>query len=468
MFENEILKPCEKIKAIRSKYKLTQQELAGKDISRQFVGYIENGQSDLSEENAKIIEKNLNAIFEKLGIENPNISAELLMETEAKQINKIVAKFNEDLTYAKKANNFSSYTKIQEEIKKIYDKYYSKNNIIDFLGIIKILCESTLYIGRWEEAKDYILVGIDKSNYFGQYNDLLIFYSWLTVVGIGLREYKGIIPVYKHALELYEKNKLDDKETFTKLTINAALACRYLEKDNECVEYLARVQYLTDEPKNLFKIYNLMGKSLLVLKKYDEAKEQLLKALEFAKNTSTNNVNDLSIVLENLSMLYLETNMINDATKYIGRIEQVIDSTTNDYQKARNLYYLTIIEIMKGDKKGKVKSLCSKVINLAAKLKDKLLLYRTAYEVCKYLIIIDDIDGLEKLADTIYNVSTEDSMIYERIPNVLHTIAEYFDELNNDELPIEECKKYEAKRKKVAKYAYMLERKICHSESFEI
>lgn len=458
MFENEILKPGEKIKRIRKEYRISQNDLAGNDVSRQFISRIENGQSDLTEEVAKFIENNLREVFKKIGIEYPNVTAAQLMETEDEQIQKILDKYNEDLVFANSTNITSSFANIQEEIKKIYDKYSDTIKNIKFLGIIKILCETTLRLSKWEEAKIYVMKGIDMSNSYNLYNELLVYYNWITAVSIGLREYKGIIPVYIHALELYEKHDLKDIETFTKITINAAIACRKSNMNNECIEYLSKVEFTTKDTSNLFKINNLLGKSFTILKQYDQAEIKLLKALEYAKSTSSsNNVNDLSIVLENLCILYLETNRGYDAIKYIDRMEQIIDSITNDYQRARNMYYLTIIEIIR-DSKGKVKSLFCKVSNLAAKLKDNLMLYKISYEVCKYLIYIDDVVGLEQLADNIYKTSIESSVIHERIPNVILVIAEYFEESNLNETI----------RKKISKYAYRLERQICREESFEI
>lgn len=62
------LSPEEKLLVLRKKYKITQGELVGEDITRVFLGMIEIGKRSLTEKTAKILCKNLQKILLSRGI----------------------------------------------------------------------------------------------------------------------------------------------------------------------------------------------------------------------------------------------------------------------------------------------------------------------------------------------------------------------------------------------------------------
>lgn len=78
------LSPEEKLLRIRKKYKITQGELVGNDITRVFLGMIEIGKRSLTEKTAKLLCKNFHKIFQERGIDE-KISLEELMKTKEQQ-----------------------------------------------------------------------------------------------------------------------------------------------------------------------------------------------------------------------------------------------------------------------------------------------------------------------------------------------------------------------------------------------
>ena len=78
------LSPEEKLLRLRKKYKITQGELVGEDITRVFLGMIEIGKRSLTEKTAKLLCKNFHKIFEERGITD-RISLADLMKTKEKQ-----------------------------------------------------------------------------------------------------------------------------------------------------------------------------------------------------------------------------------------------------------------------------------------------------------------------------------------------------------------------------------------------
>lgn len=78
------LSPEEKLLRLRKKYKITQGELVGDDITRVFLGMIEIGKRSLTEKTAKLLCKNFHKIFEERGIKD-KISLDELMKTKEEQ-----------------------------------------------------------------------------------------------------------------------------------------------------------------------------------------------------------------------------------------------------------------------------------------------------------------------------------------------------------------------------------------------
>ena len=78
------LSPEEKLLKLRKKYKITQGELVGEDITRVFLGMIEIGKRSLTEKTAKLLCKNFHKIFKERGIED-KISLEELMKSKEQQ-----------------------------------------------------------------------------------------------------------------------------------------------------------------------------------------------------------------------------------------------------------------------------------------------------------------------------------------------------------------------------------------------
>lgn len=78
------LSPEEKLLSLRKKYKITQGELVGDDITRVFLGMIEIGKRSLTEKTAKLLCKNFHKILSEQGIKD-KISLEELMKTREQQ-----------------------------------------------------------------------------------------------------------------------------------------------------------------------------------------------------------------------------------------------------------------------------------------------------------------------------------------------------------------------------------------------
>lgn len=90
------LSPEEKLIRLRKKYKITQKELAGKEITRVFIGMIEVGKRGFTRKTGKILCKNMNDILRSKEIKD-RIDLEYLMETKEEQAKEYLIKLVENI-----------------------------------------------------------------------------------------------------------------------------------------------------------------------------------------------------------------------------------------------------------------------------------------------------------------------------------------------------------------------------------
>lgn len=92
----EILPTGVKLKKLREKYKLNQDDLAGNEITRNLISQIEHGKARLTRHAAEIMFKNLQGICNNRDIETDE-DIEYLLEDEESQANKILDRYITEL-----------------------------------------------------------------------------------------------------------------------------------------------------------------------------------------------------------------------------------------------------------------------------------------------------------------------------------------------------------------------------------
>jgi len=96
MADIKIQSKSEKLKFFRKKYKLNQQELAGDDINRTLISYIESGKVDLTEKTAHIIANNANKVAKEKNLDF-HVTAEFFLEDETDQVKRLLIKKIDEL-----------------------------------------------------------------------------------------------------------------------------------------------------------------------------------------------------------------------------------------------------------------------------------------------------------------------------------------------------------------------------------
>ncbi len=114
----EILSPGKKIRNLRKKINLRQDQLTDDKITRSLVSMIESGKRNLNKKTAEIIAEKLNQYYKNLGKE---ITPQYLLESEEAQAEKIIDSHLNSLAPIINNKRETDYNHVIEVFSKIYD-----------------------------------------------------------------------------------------------------------------------------------------------------------------------------------------------------------------------------------------------------------------------------------------------------------------------------------------------------------
>lgn len=189
------LSPEEKLLVLRKKYKITQGELVGEDITRVFLGMIEIGKRSLTEKTAKILCKNLQKILLSRGIRE-EISISNLMKTKEEQAieflnNMLLSEIdisNENLWIIEEALYELQHKEREEFCEKLYLRFKNRK--------------------RYLLARDYLLKSFHGVRKIRDLKNKLLDMFFISEQ---LQDPQGAIYIYKKFCNNLEKNKHPQK-----------------------------------------------------------------------------------------------------------------------------------------------------------------------------------------------------------------------------------------------------------------
>jgi len=135
LINNSIVTSGEKVIEIRKKFKFTQKDLAGNQLDRTLLSYIENGKINLTDRAAKTIVGNVNKKLKERNLEQRILVSDILMDID-EQIDVIARSYIElliDLANNGKPLSFEMITEIEGFLCD-KDAFYKKAHIYELLG----------------------------------------------------------------------------------------------------------------------------------------------------------------------------------------------------------------------------------------------------------------------------------------------------------------------------------------------
>lgn len=319
------LTPGEKLRNLRKKYGLTQSDIAGNDLTRNLISEIENGKIRLTTRSAERIYFNIKAKIKNIDEDHVN----WLIEDEVSLINKRAKRVLEKLKQINSLNELDNAKSLLHDI--IYNKqvyYFIKYEIYLILADIDIT-----------KRKNYILKSIGIALMHKDY-DMLIKAIYLVVkYDYSSKLYESVITESDIVLDFCEKEGLSSKndDRINKIIFNRALAYKKLERFDECIESLNKLNYDISE-EELLDISILRANCYIEKKQYEIAQGIYLDIL--GKSTKNENLKVVSRAYRNIAIIKLKLKQYENCEKYLKLAHDVGGS---DWDRALTYYYSVLI-----------------------------------------------------------------------------------------------------------------------------
>ncbi|MDT8718258.1 helix-turn-helix transcriptional regulator [Clostridium sp. 19966] len=421
-----IIPTGEKIKTLREKYKLNQDEIVGNDITRNLISQIENGKAKLTQNTAEVIMTHVKEKLKKKGM-TLDISIDYLLEDEEAQAKIILDNSIAELEELLKNNdiNFNDTLKQVEEFLLKFDFVDKKVKIYelaaDYFFQNNYFYKALVY---YESVRRHINLNMD----IVQLISVLIKLS-KTYYYMG--KYQDGIDVCKYALDRFPELDSYSKTIFL---FNICLYFNYLKQYDNALEYIYILEPDVDtKVKDIeAKIRLLKASCLYNLKRYEES---LVSYKELLDNTQKNDYGNKSIYYSNLAEIYIDMENHEEAKKYLNMVLNDISSIPEDYECLPQLYLEIGRRYIKLNYQQKAVAYLKKSLELAKQFKYAFVISDALIELMKCIQEKTEVDIKKEFLDLTSN--------YKEVNNILLiNTLKYFSSLNDNETVQYICDNY--------------------------
>lgn len=308
------LSPEEKLLRLRKKYKITQGELVGNDITRVFLGMIEIGKRSLTEKTAKLLCKNFHKIFEERGIKD-KISLTELMKTKEEQ----ALEFLNNMLMSEINISNENLWIIEEALYELEPKERSE------------FCEK-LYIrfknrARYALSREYLLKsfhGVRKiKNLQEKLNDMFFICEQIN-------DPQGAVYTYKKFSSWLPKEKLNSETE--KLKYSYAKALLEAKEYDEALEVINFLYKKTKNDETLYLVRNLLAR---VYKEQNKLEDSIREYSSLAKGK---NNKEKCLAYSEIIKIGLETSDKELIKKYYEKCKNIVSDCTDSSLESLNIF----------------------------------------------------------------------------------------------------------------------------------
>lgn len=323
---SEILTQGDKLKIIRKKYGIKQDELSGNDITRNLISEIETNKASITKSTAEIVIKNLKQIASRKKIEiTENI--EYLLETELEQANRILEAYINELKNLFICKD-GSFVKELKETEKFLIKWDIKDKKIDTYELAGdyFCAQNDYYRSVIYYEKVIAILGRLNGN-----EKVLTILRKLSLAYFYINKYNEVIQCCNFALNYYPNM---DKSSYCVFVYNSALANKKLKNFSKALNDFIKVEKEIDDNEYSKKFYVLtqIANCFKRLKNYDKALSSYYEILNFISYNGNDAENYITTKI-NISGTLIEVNKLDEARENLmAALDKIRDlPNTNEY-----------------------------------------------------------------------------------------------------------------------------------------
>ncbi|WP_234123961.1 helix-turn-helix domain-containing protein [Clostridium hydrogenum] len=403
MKKSRIVADGDKLKSIRKKYGLKQDEISGNDITRNLISEIETGAANMTKKTAEIIIKNLKEMASKKGFKITE-TVEYLMENQIVQATKILDNYITELKKLlifkddsfietlRDAKSFLADWNINEKATTIYevagDYFYIKNEMY----------ESIMY---YEKA----LTAVGKLR---PSQELLQIFSKITKAYIHSGEYNKAIENTTFVIEHFDNLSSVDIIGFN---YNRAWTYYLLKKYELALADIDKIEKLLNknDTQTYFTILDTKAICLKKIERYDES-IAIYRSLLDALN---DNQLDKKLALHiNITEAYMALSDQDRISKEFTIVQRELPYLNSDSQYEADIYFevAKIYEYL--DKKEEASKYYIKAKDVSKKKKNYVLLNSILYKLMNVTTMTENVDLIK---DEVFKLSTKQDKLTDKL-----------------------------------------------------
>ncbi|PJI07145.1 MULTISPECIES: hypothetical protein [Clostridium] len=327
----EILSVGNKLKNLREKYDVRQDDLAGGEITRNLISQIEHSKAKLTKHAAEIMMSNLKGICNKKNIKVDE-TIEYLMEDETSQASKILDKYIKELKDLSVYKD-GSFTEKLDEVEGFLTKWNLVDKKIDvfelagdYFANTNDLYNSSMY---YEKARALMDVNVYTENLVSILRKLSMVYSYMD-------KYEENIKCCDFALNQFG-DKLSDQYRSIFL-FNSSLCYSGLKKYSIALDRLKKLEPIIKDI-NTDKYCEVLGQEGVCLGLLKEHRKALDIFNRIFNVISKDNFELRISVMFNLVDAYINLDKIGMAKQYLEEIDQNIDNVPQKTKRLPEMYH---------------------------------------------------------------------------------------------------------------------------------
>lgn len=403
----KILSDGDKLKSIRKKYNLKQEEISGNDITRNLISEIETNKAVITKNTAEIIIKNLKQISVKRHFEVSE-TIDYLLENKRIQAIKIADSYIDELktlfickddsfvNTLREVEEFLNDCDVKDKQIAVYelagDYFYTKNEIYKsvvyyekeltlvskmslsktLLTILRKLSMMYTYVNKYQESIECCESALTRFLDLSR-KDSIIFRFNIALCYKKLNKFEKALSNIEKAEELVDKS--NDIATYINILINKSNCLYRLKSYNDALNLLNKVLDLVDRSdieKQILVYINIIS-NYIALKNTDKVNEKL------------------NIILENLKGCTLSNEYGSEIYFEIGKVYKYLKS--NEIEEE---YYL-------------------KALNSAEKQKSYTLVNDILYDLIELYNNSNDIEKMNRVKSKVFEISSKRELINEKV-----------------------------------------------------
>ncbi|KHD35391.1 hypothetical protein NL50_13860 [Clostridium acetobutylicum] len=328
----QILSSGDKIKLIRKKYGLRQDDIVGEEVTRNLISQIEHNKAKLTKSTAEIIIKNLKEIAKKNNLEM-DVTADYLLEDELAQANSILENYVDELKnlIVYQGGSFYITLKNAEEFLIQWDIKEKKVEIYELAGdyfyIQNDLAKSVLY---YEKAFDIL----DKTSYT---KNLLSILRKLSLMYLNSLKYDRSLETCNFALNHFKNMP---QEYISIFMYNSALCYYYMGYYEKALDVIDKLEVLIkDDSSKLVDVLNNKACCFDSLRKFNEAADIYLNILEILNTNNNLKSHQDLLILANTIDIYIKLDSRDDVIKYFNLLLEKLPSADQNCLYLSTVYF---------------------------------------------------------------------------------------------------------------------------------